>query len=552
MGNFNSKHECFFVSADLSKTLEDKIWKKKTGFNLANYNMDETLSELSICLQETTENSQLRVDLPPQKLETETSKVLKLDHLTIGSHGNNDNNERSKLNIEEFECGLQFESCENAKQEWSVTLYDFDGRGRITKEDLSSLLKALYDAVGSSIRLPPNGAKTLKLRLSVGQDTTSQMHHSANPKSAERSKNTTKPAKNKVREFSKLNNLTRTQVKCTNENLGQSSVVTAQDYVATQNLDKKPSQQQPESQQAKPDHQQLADLVQENMERNQIRQLRRHHSDSRNEGQQHHKRRHRITGTHCPVTTVCAALSATMKAVIAEGGGNILGAVGGGGLSGAADDTTDDKPKESQDRRNYYLDLAGIDSKSKFQNNPTVPVAGSGCVKTSTGHCRSRSHDVAAGAKADSGGVGTDIKCDNTSLEKCDNIRRESERLGSKHGRLDQQHPRSKSFDPQEVTGQMRSPKSHQQPSSDPNPGSRRFRPVSLPGHVPVMVSPHHHRRHRHREKDHDMAMQQVAQWIEREHPWDMNGERLIVQRHEHHHIHEHHHHHHYHHYYEA
>lgn len=240
-----------------------------------------------------------------------------------------------------------------------------------------------------------------------------------------------------------------------------------------------------------------------------------------------------------------------MKAVIAEGGGNILGAVGGDGLSGAADDTTDDKPKESQDRRNYYLDLAGIDNKSKFQNNPTVPVAGSGCVKTSTGHCRSRSHDV-AGAKAESGGVGTDIKCDNTSLEKCDNIRRESERLGGKHGRLDLQHPRSKSFDPQEVTGQMRSPKSHQQPSSDLNPGSRRYRPVSLPGHVPVMVSPHHHRRHRHREKDHDMAMQQVAQWIEREHPWDMNGERLIVQRHEHHHIHEHHHHHHYHHYYEA
>lgn len=42
-------------------------------------------------------------------------------------------------------------------------------------QDLASLLKALYDAVGSSIRLPPNGAKTLKLRLTVGQDRT-QVH----------------------------------------------------------------------------------------------------------------------------------------------------------------------------------------------------------------------------------------------------------------------------------------------------------------------------------------------------------------------------------------
>ncbi|CAG5116806.1 unnamed protein product, partial [Candidula unifasciata] len=494
-------------------------------------------------------------DLPPRKLDTETSKVLKLDHLTIGSHGNNDKKERNKLNIEEFECGLQFESSENAKQEWSVTLYDFDGRGKITKEDLSSLLKALYDAVGSSIRLPPNGAKTLKLRLSVGQDTASQLQHSHNAKSSERSKNTNKPAKNKVQEFSKLNNLTRTQVKCTNENLAQSSAVTIQDYVATQNLDTKnpkSSQQQSGGLHLKPDHQQLAHLVQENMERNQIRQLRRHHSDSRNDGQQHHKRRHRITGTQCPVTTVCAALSATMKAVIAEGGGGgNTGAAGGARPSARTDDTTDDKPKESQDRRNYYLDLAGVESnKSKFQNNPTVPLAGSGCVKTSGGHHRSRSHDVTTGTKTDNG---TENNIDNTLLDKCDNIRRESEWLRNKHGRLDQHHPRSKSFDPQEVTGQTRSPKGHQQqPPSDQIRGSRRFRPVSLPGHVPVMVSPHHHRRHRHREKDRDMAMQQVAQWIEREHPWDTKGDQLIVQRHEHHHIHEHHHHHHYHHYYET
>ena len=37
-------------------------------------------------------------------------------------------------------------------------------------QDLATLLKSLYDAVGSSIKLPEAGAKTLKLRLSVSPD----------------------------------------------------------------------------------------------------------------------------------------------------------------------------------------------------------------------------------------------------------------------------------------------------------------------------------------------------------------------------------------------
>ena len=36
--------------------------------------------------------------------------------------------------FQEFECGVQFESTEKNKQEWSFTLYDFDGQGKVTKE----------------------------------------------------------------------------------------------------------------------------------------------------------------------------------------------------------------------------------------------------------------------------------------------------------------------------------------------------------------------------------------------------------------------------------
>ncbi|CAL1537756.1 unnamed protein product [Lymnaea stagnalis] len=531
MGKLQSKHECFYVSTDLNKTLEDNIWKKKTGYNLANYNMDETLSELSICLEEQRDSSPLRVELPPQKLESETSKVLKLDHI----RGSRDNN---KLNIEEIECGVQFEGSENSKQEWSFTLYDFDGHGRITKEDLASLLKALYDAVGSSIKLPPNGAKTLKLRLSVGQDCTAELQTVANAKSTERSRNTNKAPKSKVREFSKLNNLMR--IKCTNENQAQVQGLTGPEA----------SQQGPDALARHvlvPDHQELASLVQENMERNQIKQL-------RNDGMHNHKRRHRTTATHCPVITAGAALTATTAAPVVATTPAVE-------LKGAraARDAQDGRARECPDRRNYYLDLAGVENNhSKFQNNPTVPVAGSGCVRTGSSHHRSRSHDIATANKLDiqhPGIIPFDVGA-RVHLDKCDNVKRESERFGQKFpGGKTEQHLRSKSSDPQELSGKPRSPKTtRQEPPvpADANNKQNRFRPVSLPGHVPLAVSPHYHRRHRHRDKDHDLAMQQVAQWIEREYTWDMEGERMVVQRHEHHHFHEHHHHHHYHHYHEA
>ncbi|XP_055891449.1 protein naked cuticle homolog 2-like [Biomphalaria glabrata] len=522
MGKLQSKHECFYVSTNLNKTLQDNIWKDKTGFNLANYNMDETLSELSICLEEKSDTSPLRVELPPQKLDTVTSK---LDHIREGC---------DKVNIEEIECGVQLEGSENSKQEWSFTLYDFDGHGMITKEDLASLLKALYDAVGSSIKLPPNGAKTLKLRLSVGQDCTAEIQRVSNVKSSERCRNTNKAPKNKVRDFSKLNNLMRTQIKCTNENQAQVLGLATLEAVSC-----KPEEIARKS--LVPDHQELASLIHENMERNQIKQLRRHHSD-RNEGQHHYKRRHRTTAAHCPVITAGAALTTlpTSSTVI------VLG------------EQQEDRPKESQDRRNYYLDLAGVDN-SKFQYNPTVPVAGSGCVRTGSGQHRSRSHDIGNSGKCDNRQVGALNPCDavlNINSDKCDNVKRESERLAGKPANTKIDHLRSKSSDPQEINIGKKSAKPLVQ--QDPQVTSfsinkhNRFRPVSLPGHVPATISPHYHRRHRHREKDHDLAMQQVAQWIEREHAWDMDGERLVVQRHEHHHFHEHHHHHHYHHYHEA
>lgn len=46
--------------------------------------------------------------------------------------------------FQEFECGVHFGAGENSKQEWSFTLYDFDGHGKITKEVICYVMVDKY------------------------------------------------------------------------------------------------------------------------------------------------------------------------------------------------------------------------------------------------------------------------------------------------------------------------------------------------------------------------------------------------------------------------
>ncbi|CAH1802691.1 unnamed protein product, partial [Owenia fusiformis] len=82
---------------------------------------------------------------------------------------------------------------------------------------------------------------------------------------------------------------------------------------------------------------------------------------------------------------------------------------------------------------------------------------------------------------------------------------------------------------------------------------SNHHRPLS--SHIPEQEVTSY-RRHQRQQEDRHLAMQQVAEWIEKEHVIGTEEKvvpsNVVVQCHEHHHIHEHHHHHHYHHYYET
>ncbi|XP_049964577.1 uncharacterized protein LOC126485015 [Schistocerca serialis cubense] len=78
------------------------------------------------------------------------------------------------LAFEEFECDVSVEGGVDAggqeRQEFSFTLYDFDGHGKITKDDIAGLVTTIYETLGSSIKVPHYGSKTIKVKLTVSPD----------------------------------------------------------------------------------------------------------------------------------------------------------------------------------------------------------------------------------------------------------------------------------------------------------------------------------------------------------------------------------------------
>nr|XP_012138727.1 PREDICTED: protein naked cuticle isoform X3 [Megachile rotundata] len=110
----------------------------------------------------------------PILLETETPQVA-VDASTSPTlaTGNDEQPSASttkQLSFEEFECDVSVAEGDRKRQEFSFTLYDFDGHGKITKDDIAGLVTTIYDTLGASIQVPPCGSKTIKVKLTVSPD----------------------------------------------------------------------------------------------------------------------------------------------------------------------------------------------------------------------------------------------------------------------------------------------------------------------------------------------------------------------------------------------
>ncbi|KAK1802153.1 hypothetical protein P4O66_021820, partial [Electrophorus voltai] len=109
------------------------------------------------------EHYRLEVALPPEKIDSCTAeeRIQERESATpTGPH--------KQLQFEELECAVSVE--EDNRQEWTFTLYDFDNNGKVTREDITSLLHTIYEVVDASVNHSPSSSKNLRVKLSVTPD----------------------------------------------------------------------------------------------------------------------------------------------------------------------------------------------------------------------------------------------------------------------------------------------------------------------------------------------------------------------------------------------
>ncbi|KYO27302.1 naked cuticle-like protein 1 isoform A [Alligator mississippiensis] len=110
------------------------------------------------------EHFHLEVALPPEK----TDGVCSADEKKAEKENDTHTSSKKQLKFEELQCDVSVE--EDNRQEWTFTLYDFDNNGRVTREDITSLLHTIYEVVDASVNHSPSSSKTLRVKLTVAPD----------------------------------------------------------------------------------------------------------------------------------------------------------------------------------------------------------------------------------------------------------------------------------------------------------------------------------------------------------------------------------------------
>lgn len=176
MGKMQSKHgDCIVVNAHFNPVcqLDDDLPRQKPqGQKFA-------CSELSLSLYD-DESCKPSDQFEEEKCLHHEGSTGSTDKVTTPSLTEDDERpekaeeERSEkeergesLNATDVSCNKSHQGEE--RQEFSFTLYDFNGHGKVTKDDIASLVRSIYDALGKK-SLPKSGSRTIKVRLAIGPD----------------------------------------------------------------------------------------------------------------------------------------------------------------------------------------------------------------------------------------------------------------------------------------------------------------------------------------------------------------------------------------------
>jgi hypothetical protein len=90
--------------------------------------------------------------------------------------------EANRVKLDEFTCDVSVEDPGKKPQplQFSFTLYDLDGHGKITKDDIAGIVSTIYDSIGKTVVVPHYGKKTINVKLTVSPDAKHQQKASTN------------------------------------------------------------------------------------------------------------------------------------------------------------------------------------------------------------------------------------------------------------------------------------------------------------------------------------------------------------------------------------
>ncbi|XP_038610081.1 protein naked cuticle homolog 1 [Tachyglossus aculeatus] len=183
MGKLHSKHaavckrrespegDSFAVNASWArKGIEDWIGKQRYPVGTSGLRQPQGGDSFSCGTQDPSgegyseDHFRLEVALPPEKADVPGSGEEKKREMESEAGSG----PKKQLKFEELQCDVSVE--EGNRQEWTFTLYDFDNNGKVTREDITSLLHTIYEVVDSSVNHSPSSSKTLRVKLTVAPD----------------------------------------------------------------------------------------------------------------------------------------------------------------------------------------------------------------------------------------------------------------------------------------------------------------------------------------------------------------------------------------------
>lgn len=80
--------------------------------------------------------------------------------------------ETTRVKLNELSCDVSFNDSLRSSQpvQFSFTLYDLDGHGKITKDDIAGIVSTIYESIGNAVVVPHYGKKTINVKLTVSPD----------------------------------------------------------------------------------------------------------------------------------------------------------------------------------------------------------------------------------------------------------------------------------------------------------------------------------------------------------------------------------------------